>query len=125
MIEPSILTANCYFWKPSFTAPGRRRNEERHQSEVAAWFKSIGMTVEVSGTTVYACVGEIIACFSYSESCKNCYKSLDITRVGKRSNITLLRKLADPARRAGTLRSATMLKRKERAARVWEKLTTA
>lgn len=89
--EPSILTAKTYFWKPAESASGRRRNEERHLSEVALFFNAIGMSVERNGDKVTGVAGAIKAVFQYSESCKNVYKSLDITNNGKRSNIRLLR----------------------------------
>lgn len=91
--EPSILTANTYFWSAGDSASDRRRNESRNLTNVANFFKSIGMNVKESGDKV---VGEkdcVVAVFSYSESCKNVYKHLSVTRDGKCSNITSLRKL--------------------------------
>lgn len=92
--EPSILSANTYFWNAAGNASTRRRNEEKRQAEVAAYFKAIGMEVETSGNSVIGEKDGIVAEFSYSESCKNVYKSLSVTRNGNGSNITALRKLA-------------------------------
>lgn len=92
--EPSILTANTYFWTPGRDSGARRRAEERNASTVADFFKNIGMdvTIDASGDVVGSKDG-IVARFSYSESCKNVYKSLTVRRNGKNSNITSLRKL--------------------------------
>jgi hypothetical protein len=92
--EPAILTANTYFWSPASSASSRRGNESRHLREVAEWFEGLGMTVTEHSGAVEGSVGEITARFSYSESCRNVYRSLSITRGGRRSNITALRKLA-------------------------------
>ena len=91
---PSILTANTYFWSSASSASLRRRNEERHQAVVADFFGSLGMSVSQNGNDVIGEKDGIVAVFSYSESCKNVYKHLSITRNGKRSNITALSKLA-------------------------------
>lgn len=91
--EPSILTANTYFWKPGQNASSRRRNEERNQNKVADFFRSIGMEVTQKGDDIFGQKGYITAVFSYSESCKNVYKSLSVKRNGKNSNILSLRKL--------------------------------
>jgi len=50
------------------------------------------VTIDASGDVVGSKDG-IVARFSYSESCKNVYKSLTVRRNGKNSNITSLRKL--------------------------------
>ncbi len=92
--EPRILSANTYFWASSGSASTRRRNEERHQAEVAAYFERLGMTITRSGDYVTGQNCSVRAVFYYRESCKNVYKSLSVTRDGKRSNITALRKLA-------------------------------
>lgn len=51
------------------------------------------MEVNETGGKVIGTAGELTAEFSYSESCHNVYKHLSITRNGKASNITQLRKL--------------------------------
>lgn len=91
--EPTILTANTYFWTSGASASNRRRNEERNLATVADFFRALGMQVSVSSDSVVGHKDGIRAVFSYSESCKNVYKSLSITRDGKSSNITSLRKL--------------------------------
>lgn len=91
--EPHIVTANTYFWRPAGTADGRRANEERRQTEVAAWLRSLGFEVVRSGDVVRGSRGEIAVEFYYRESTANVYKSFAVTRDGRRSNITLLRKL--------------------------------
>lgn len=89
---PSILTANTYFWSPSGSADGRRRSEEKRQSEVASFFQSAGFTVTRSGDNVNAVGHNLDVDFHYSESCKIVYKSLSVYRNGKKSNITAIRK---------------------------------
>lgn len=90
---PSIFTANTYFWTPSSNASGRRRNEEKRQSEVAEFFKSIGFEVNHIGDKVIATHGDIEAVFEYRETCGHVYKSLCVTRNGKRSNVSAIKKL--------------------------------
>ena len=92
--EPEILTANTYFWTPNRAAHCRRRAEERQQSTVENYFKALGMDTRRAGDAVIGEIGEICARFFYRETCGNVYKSLEVTRGGKRSNITTLRKLA-------------------------------
>lgn len=93
--EPSILTANTYFYKPASSANGRRRNEARHTADVAAWLLGLGLSVTQNANgTLSATNGTIEVHFSYSESCSIVRKSLSVTRNGKNSNITSLRKLA-------------------------------
>lgn len=96
--EPSILTANTYFWKPGCSADNRRRNEARNAATVAAHLTALGFAVETgsgfANGTLQTAKGEIAVRFSYSESCANVYKSLTVTRAGKNSNITTLRKIA-------------------------------
>lgn len=90
---PSILTANTYFWSPSGSADGRRRSEERKQSDVAAFFAAAGFQVTREGDNVNATGHGLQITFHYSESCKIVYKSLEVYRDnGKKSNITAIRK---------------------------------
>lgn len=92
--EPSVLTANVYFWKPRGNANQRRRNAATHCNDVAAWFEALGLTIKKhSDECVIAANNEITAKFSYSESCQNVYRHLAVTKGGKRSNIKSLRKL--------------------------------
>jgi hypothetical protein len=80
---PDILTANTYFWSPSSHASGRRSNEDRRNGEVAAFIAANKEALDAAG---------IVIDFDYSESCHNVYKRCQITRNGKRSNITAVRK---------------------------------
>jgi hypothetical protein len=80
---PDILTANTYFWRPASTASGRRNNEARRNGEVASFIAANKAALDAAG---------IVIEFSYSESCHNVYKTCSITRNGKRSNITAVRK---------------------------------
>ncbi len=80
---PSIMTANTYFWQPAGTASGRRSNEARRNAEVANFVESNKAALDAAG---------VVIDFSYSESCHNVYKTCSITRNGKRSNITAVRK---------------------------------
>ena len=93
--EPTILTANTYFYKPATSANGRRRNEAKHLAEVAAWLLALGLTITMNANgTISGTNGTIEVHFSYSESCSIVRKSLSVSRNGKNSNITALRKLA-------------------------------
>lgn len=91
--EPTILTANTYFWSPSNNSGGRRHSEEKYRNIVSDFFRQIGMEVSIVEGKVVGVKDEIVAVFSYSESCKNIYKTLSVSRNGKASNITALRKL--------------------------------
>lgn len=91
---PSIISANTYFWASASNASSRRRNEEKRQKEVFDFFLSLGMNTTQNGDTVVGEKDGIIAVFSYSESCKNVYKTFTVTKNGKRSNISALKKIA-------------------------------
>ena len=91
--EPTILTANTYFWKSGSYAAIRRNNEERKLSTVESFFKEIGMGVERNSNNIIGKKDDILAEFSYSESCRNVYKHLRIYKNNKKSNIKTLRKL--------------------------------
>ena len=97
MDEPTILTANTFYWKPSSCAYSRRSNEKRRQKEAAGYFRHLGMEVkEPEGTdNVIGTLGSLRVVFHYRESCTSVYKSLSVTRDGKKSNITALRRLAE------------------------------
>lgn len=82
-VIPSILTANTYYWNPAGSASGRRSNEKRHNSDVARFIAANRESLDAAG---------IVIKFDYSESCHNVYKTCTITRNGKRSNITAVRK---------------------------------
>lgn len=75
------------------SASQRRRNEERNLANVAVFFQSIRMNVTEQGDKVIGEKDGIRAVFSYRETCKSVYKSLSVTRDGKSSNITSIRKL--------------------------------
>lgn len=94
--EPRILTAPVYFWRPASNASGCRSNEQRHIADVAAWFRSLGLTVRTdsSGAWAQSADGTLLAEFQYNESCNHIYRHLSVWRNGKKSNITALRKLA-------------------------------
>jgi hypothetical protein len=100
IVEPSILTANTYFWSPERNANSRRRSELKKLKTVSDFLEKLGMEVTNSYNinTVDAKVvsqngDKIEVVFSYRESAKNVYKSLCITKNGENSNITTLRKL--------------------------------
>lgn len=93
--EPAILTANTYFWTPGLSADQRRRSEVKRIMEVKSYLEALGFTTQRQGDSVSAThAAGIEVAFCYRESCKNVYKSLSITRGGKRSNVTAIRKLA-------------------------------
>lgn len=99
LTEPAILTAKTFFFRPSSNASGRRRNESRQHSIVIGFLEGLGFSIlraddEISvGVLNHESLGRIEVEFYYSESCKNVYRRLSVTRNGKVSNITLLRKL--------------------------------
>lgn len=95
--EPAILTANTYFWSPGSIAGTRRRNEAQQFSIVASFFEAIGMKVTRTGHSVIGQKDDIVAEFQYRETCSTVYKSLEVVRNGKRSNIITLRKLYSAA----------------------------
>lgn len=92
--EPAILTANTFYWTPACNASSRRRNEARQLATVATYLAALGFTVNDRDDRVSATNGNVEVVFSYSESCSNVYKSLQVTRGGKRSNISAIRKIA-------------------------------
>jgi hypothetical protein len=87
---PEIMTANTYFWSPGGSASMRRHNEDRRNNEVARFLESHGFTLiqphtwRRAGVEVY---------FNYSEGCSHVYRTMKITRDGKKSNITAIIKL--------------------------------
>lgn len=80
---PEILTANTYFWRPGSNASSRRSNEQRRAAEVQRFLDQHADALAAAGVEVS---------FSYSESCNNVYKRVEVTRNGKRSNITAVKK---------------------------------
>ena len=93
--EPSIFTANAYYWNSGTTAATRRNNEQKHTDQVCDYLAALGFEIQThSSTTVVAKREEVEVYFNYQESCSNVYKSLSVTKAGKRSNITTLRKIA-------------------------------
>ena len=93
--EPTILAASTYFWIPARSADQRRRNETRNTDKVANYLSAIGFTItDQAERYVTAVKDEVDVTFYYKESCSNVYKSLSVTRAGKVSNITAIRKIA-------------------------------
>lgn len=91
---PSILTANCYFWTPGQRSHERIYNEKRHQDTVAEFFESIDFEVErLSPQTMNAKKDGIEVQFHYYESTRNVYKSFTVYRDGKKSNISVIKKI--------------------------------
>lgn len=84
---PDIMTANCYFWKPSGSASGRRANEKRHCADVQKFIDEYKDVLDAAGIEIE---------FSYSESAKKVYKRCTITKHGRRSNITVVKRAIDP-----------------------------
>ena len=80
---PEILTAKTFFWTPGRHASERRSNEARRNGEVADFIAANQAALDTAG---------VVIDFSYSESCSNVYKTCRITRNGKLSNITAVRK---------------------------------
>ena len=106
--EPGILTAKTWFWgRDQGNAQQRAREEARHTADVAAWFTSLGMSTGAGGGHAFGAIGEIRAEWRIYVRRNGVEKTLTVTRRGCRSNITLLRKLADPAQRAAILAADT------------------
>ena len=80
---PAILTANTYHWTPSGTASGRRSNEKRHAAEVQRFLDQHADAINAAGLSIE---------FSYSESCNNVYKHLEIYQNGVKKDIRALKK---------------------------------
>jgi hypothetical protein len=93
LVEPFILSANCYFWKPSSNAAGRRNNEKRRNGEVDTYLLALGFTDTGNGYVMEWQGKEISVSFSYEESCHNVYKHLSVCVDGKKSNISTIRKI--------------------------------
>ena len=93
---PAILTANTYFWNPDSSAQQRRNNEARRLLEVQDFLLSIEFIRNPDADNwIREFNGETVTVdFDYSESCKNVYKSLTVYNGPKKSNITLLKKIA-------------------------------
>ncbi|WP_426492407.1 hypothetical protein [Hymenobacter sp. 102] len=95
-VEPMILTANTYYMK-GFGGSAGRSNERKVIKEVADYFTEIGLTVTVDEGGCTGTNGIVEAICTYSQSCKNVYKTLTVYNKGKLSNITALRKLSNQA----------------------------
>lgn len=80
---PEIMTANCFYWHPNSNASGRRQNEKRRNEEVENF---------IASNSAALAAAEIEIDFKYSETCHHVYKHCKITRAGKKSNITAVRK---------------------------------
>ncbi len=80
---PEILTANTYFWRPGSSASSRRSNEQRRHAEVQRFLDQHADALSAAGVSVE---------FSYSESCNNVYKRVEVYRQGKKSNLTAVKK---------------------------------
>jgi len=93
--EPYILTANCHYWRSNSSADGRRHNERRRLTEVKDYLCALGFACTDGVDCVVGVKDAVRVVFSYNESCTRVYKSLCITQGGKRSNITLLRKMQE------------------------------
>lgn len=94
---PAILEANTYYWKPASHAAKRRDNEQYRQTQVYDFLTGLGFTTEWNQSLdmVMGYKDEVEVLFVYRETCKNVYKSLKVLRNGKRSNITVLKKLLE------------------------------
>jgi len=99
MFEPAILSASCYFWKPSPCAKQRHDAESKNLSEVREYFENLGFTVtndrvgHLSATMNHPEYGVVVVGFSYTESATAVYKGLSVTRDGKKVSIRLIRKI--------------------------------
>lgn len=97
--EPAILGANTLHWAAATSPRCRYENQRWHVGAVERWFLSIGGTLQTSEphrvSATWNRNGENVqATFSYEETVRNVYKTLHVTRNGKRSTIRLLRQIA-------------------------------
>lgn len=97
--EPNILSANTFYWQPSQSADGRRRNETNRRDEARTYLKALGF--ELKCGDAHHVYGErwfdgvpVFVSFDYSETCEHVYKSLAVWKGENKSNITFLRKIA-------------------------------
>ena len=80
---PTIISANTFLWSPSSAASSRRSNEARRRAEIESFLIEFELHKE-NGCFTH---GTVEVRFCYSESCKNVYKSFEVFRAGKKSNI--------------------------------------
>lgn len=79
-----IFTANTYFWTPGRNAATRRANEHRQHAKFQQWLAEFGDMLAAAGIEVE---------FHYEESCRHVYKRVIVTRNGKRSNLSVVKRL--------------------------------
>lgn len=92
-MEPKILTANTFYWRPGSSANQRRNNEKCKLKEVKEFLESLGFETTEDSENVHGKKDNIEVHFHYSESCRNVYKRFKVFKDGKKSNIKTLRKL--------------------------------
>lgn len=90
---PTILTANTHLWQPATAATNRRISEERNLGIVEHFLRSIGFTTQRFTNTVHGSRDGIKVKFFYMESPTRVFKALSVSKDGKKSNITTLKKL--------------------------------
>jgi uncharacterized FlaG/YvyC family protein len=80
---PEILTANTFYWRPGSSASSRHSNEQRHTEAVQRFLDAHTEAIAAAGLSIE---------FSYSESCNNVYKRLEIYQNGTKKDIRALKK---------------------------------
>lgn len=98
LLEPTVLGANTFYWKPSPSASSRRSREIRNRNQVEEYLLSLGFEHDPDGGFKYVVNGgykgkAVYVNFKYSESCSNVYKSLTVMWGDNNSNITTIRKI--------------------------------
>lgn len=90
---PGIVTANTYLWHTGGNASQRRRNEERYQGDIDDFARRVSVvpTIDVEG--------------SFSQSCKNTYKTIsyNVTKKGEMVKTNLTGLIGEAARWGITL----------------------
>lgn len=80
---PGIISANTYFWTPNRAASGRRYSEKKQYGIVENFLTECGLTEKND----WFVNDSVEVRFYYKESCSNVYKSFEVYRNGKKSNI--------------------------------------
>lgn len=92
---PEVLTAKTYFWNPGNSANQRRQNEETQAVAVYDFVLAIGFELNDSGLWERHYQNQVITIeFDYAETVNNVYRTLKIWRDGKKSNMSIIKKIA-------------------------------
>lgn len=92
---PEVLTAKTWFWNPGNSVNQRRENEEKYAVAVYDFVLAIGFELNDSGLWERHYQNQAITIeFDYAETANNVYRTLRIWRDGKKSNMSIIKKIA-------------------------------